>query len=87
MWINMNTKPKQGKLFKIDRSKLMDVPIDYDDDVRRANLQPYLLPSFQNQKMSNLSHPIATRVCWKSPLGHLPRDQSQTLDQDIHQFH
>ena len=31
MWIDMNTKPKQSKPFRTDRSKLMNVPIDYED--------------------------------------------------------
>ena len=33
MWIDVNTKPKQGKPFRIDRSKLMNVPIDYNDEL------------------------------------------------------
>ena len=33
MWVDMNTKPKQGALFKINRSSLMNVPVDYDGEM------------------------------------------------------
>ena len=35
MWSDMLTKPKQGAGFRRDRSYLMNVPEDYDDDVER----------------------------------------------------
>jgi hypothetical protein len=44
MWVDMNTKPKQGTPFKVDRSQLMNVPIEYDDDAERAKTDPLLLP-------------------------------------------
>ena len=44
MWIDMHTKPKQGTPFRTDRAKLMNCPVDYDDNVERANTHPSLLP-------------------------------------------
>ena len=44
MWIDMHTKPKQGTPFRTDRAKLMNCPVNYDDDVERANTHPSLLP-------------------------------------------
>ena len=48
MWVDMNTKPKQGTPFKRDRSQLMNVPIDYDDEAERAKTDPMLLPAPDN---------------------------------------
>ena len=49
MWIDMHTKPKQGTPFRTDRAKLMNCPINYDDDTERANTHPSLLPEFEVQ--------------------------------------
>ena len=35
MWSDMLTKPKQGMAFRVDRSHLMNVPEDYNDDEER----------------------------------------------------
>ena len=32
MWIDVNTKPKQGTPFKIDRGYLMNCPINVPDE-------------------------------------------------------
>ena len=40
MWADMNTKPTQGKLFRTQRSEVMGVPVDYDDEVERRNTHP-----------------------------------------------
>ena len=44
MWADVNTKPLQGQLFREMRSKLMGVPVDYDDDKERRSTHPKLLP-------------------------------------------
>jgi hypothetical protein len=44
MWVDMNTKPKQGTPFRKDRSTTMNVPEDYDGDIEKANTHPLLLP-------------------------------------------
>lgn len=33
MWANMNTKPKQGNAFSLDRSKMMNCDINLSDEV------------------------------------------------------
>ena len=38
-------KPKSGAAFRRDRAKLMNVPVDYDDEVKGKNTHPDLLPS------------------------------------------
>jgi hypothetical protein len=45
MWANVLTKPKQGGPFHLDRSHLMNVPINYGDDIKHLKTHPLLLPS------------------------------------------
>ena len=45
MWINMHTEPKQGTPFRLNRSKLMSIPVEYDDEKEKRNTNPMLLPS------------------------------------------
>ena len=44
MWADVLTKPKQGGPFRLDRSHLMNIPIDYNDNVEHTNAHPLLLP-------------------------------------------
>lgn len=44
MWTDIHTKPLQGRLFCSMRSKLMNVPIDYDDEEEKRLTHPDLLP-------------------------------------------
>ncbi len=44
MWSEMLTKPKQGMAFRVDRSHLMNVPEDYNDDEERDCTVQELLP-------------------------------------------
>ena len=43
MWCDILNKPKQGASYRLDRSHLMNVPIEYDDDVERRLTHPALL--------------------------------------------
>eukprot|EP00804_Cyclotella_cryptica_P002560 CCRYP_010401-RA/>CCRYP_010401-RA protein AED:0.15 eAED:0.13 QI:0/0/0/0.5/1/1/8/0/1350 len=43
MWSDILTKPKQGKVFREMRGKLMNVPEEYDDEVERRSTPEYLL--------------------------------------------
>ncbi|KAL3804532.1 hypothetical protein HJC23_002571 [Cyclotella cryptica] len=45
MWSDILTKPKQGKGFRVDRSHLMNVPEDYDEEEERKCMNPQLLPA------------------------------------------
>jgi hypothetical protein len=45
MWADVLTKTKQGRLFRLDGSILMNIPINYDDDKVKPKLtHPLLLP-------------------------------------------
>ena len=45
MWVDMLTKPKQGTPFRADQSMLMNVDINYDDELEKNNTDPRLLPN------------------------------------------
>ena len=44
MWADVLNKPKGGRPFCLDRSYLMNVAIDYDNDLQLLQNQPDLLP-------------------------------------------
>ena len=44
MWADINTKPLQGQMFRLFRSKVMRICFDYDDDIERKQTHPLLLP-------------------------------------------
>jgi hypothetical protein len=45
MWADVLTKPKQGGPFCLGRSQLMNIPINYNDDVEHLKTHPLLLLS------------------------------------------
>jgi hypothetical protein len=45
MFLDVLTKPKQGKGFRQDRAMLMNCDEDYDDDVEKARTHSKLLPA------------------------------------------
>ena len=69
MWINMNNKPKQRKPFRIDRSKLMNVPTDYDHGEERANNHPNLLQKPPNLTTKQFTTPNICRSVLGGPTG------------------
>ena len=52
MWRNVNTKPVHGVLFRIFRSEMMGVPVEYDDDVERSSTHPLLLTIIETESVS-----------------------------------
>ena len=62
MWADMNTKPTQGKLFRTQRSKVMGVPADYDDDMERRNTHPLLLPPQEAERISTTDGEILEKI-------------------------
>ena len=45
MRINTHTKPKQGTPFRLNRSLLMNILVEYADEYRRKKTNPLLLPT------------------------------------------
>ena len=52
MWADVNTKPVQGLLFRKFRHEMVGVPVEYDDDVKRRNTHPMLLPTVGTEMLS-----------------------------------
>ena len=84
----MLTKPKQGTPFRRDQSMLMNVDIDYDDELEKKNTDPRLLPNLNKEKplyqqfnqtqcLDNQRRPIVAGVCWE------PLNISRSLDLPI----
>ncbi len=46
MWSDLLNKSNQGMPFKRDRSVLMNVPVEYDDQAEFFRTHPYLLPEY-----------------------------------------
>ena len=55
MWVDMLTKPKQGKAFRIDRAKLMNCPVDWQEPGVTCSREPVL------KDISN-ARPMLTRA-------------------------
>ncbi len=53
MWANVRTKPKRGSPFRLDRSILMNVPINYDDNVKHRLTNPLLPPKAKRSYLIN----------------------------------
>ena len=62
----MNTKPTQGKAFRLNRSHLQNVPIDYDDGAEMRKTNPVLL-AFKKKREEP---PNADSLKPKPPLRH-----------------
>jgi hypothetical protein len=59
MWANFLTKPKQGAPFCLNRSHLMNIPINYNDDVECSKTHPLLLPKDERNTQMNDQLPNA----------------------------
>ena len=51
MWADVNTKPTQGKRFRVMRGHVMGISEDYDDDVERRLTHPLLLPKIESERL------------------------------------
>jgi hypothetical protein len=52
MWANVLTKPKQGGPLRLNCSHVMNIPINYDDNIKRTKTHPLLLPQDERPKLS-----------------------------------
>eukprot|EP00804_Cyclotella_cryptica_P030825 CCRYP_015076-RA/>CCRYP_015076-RA protein AED:0.63 eAED:0.44 QI:0/-1/0/1/-1/1/1/0/196 len=76
MWADMNTKPKQGRAFRVDRSKMMNCPEDFDtsneeddeDEVRKMSKgQRSENAPIQPTRETHVTHDTKARhVTWES---------------------
>ena len=67
MWADVVNKPKGGRPFRLDRSYLMNVTIDYNNDLELLQTHPSLLPKAE-PLLANSRHKSAS-VNHRSVLG------------------
>jgi hypothetical protein len=53
MWADVLTKPQQGGPFCLDRSILMNIPINYNKDVEHNITHPLLIPKDKRNNLIN----------------------------------
>jgi hypothetical protein len=69
MWADVLNKPKQGASFRRDRSHLMNVPTDYDDEIERSRTHPKLL-AFKNEGVQAAPTKARTVLEGSKPVKH-----------------
>ena len=89
MWANVNTKPVQGALFRIFRSEIMGIPVEYYYDVDCRRTHPLLLPIFETERVSlphrNILEKIAVVVPLKKVAKPGPNDRKISIQGSNHE--
>ena len=62
MWADINTKPVQGHLFRIFRTEMMGVLIDYDDDAEQKCTHHLLLPKVEDKMVSQKDGDLLEKI-------------------------
>ncbi len=69
MWADVLTKPKQGSPFCLDRSILMNIPINYDNDIELKLTHLLLFSKDKQKEMINQQAQQAPLIHPRSMLG------------------
>ena len=83
MWADVNTKPVQGALFRIFRSEMMGVPVEYDDDVERRRTHPLLLPLIETERVSFPDGNILKKIAVVVPVKKVAKPGSDNRKRSI----
>ena len=67
MWADVNTKPTQGKRFRVMRGEVMGIPEDYDDDVERRRTHPLLMRKVESERISAADGDVLEKVAIVAP--------------------
>ena len=70
MWIDVHTKPKQGTPFRLNRSMLMNIPVEYNDEEEKRKTNPLLLPNTEEPQLKPHPEIEAGYSAIKKPLNH-----------------
>ena len=62
MWGDVNTKPTQGKRFRVTRAEVMGVSVDYDDNNERRCTHPLLIPKADSERISVADGEVLEKV-------------------------
>ena len=68
MWADVNTKPTQGKRFRVMRGEVMGIPEDYDDDVERRRTHPLLMPKVESERIPAADGEVLEKVAIVAPV-------------------
>ena len=67
MWADVNTKPVQGRKFRVMRAEVMGISVEYDDDKERRGTHPLLLPKIEPDRISGTDFEILKKVAVATP--------------------
>ena len=62
MWANVNTKPTQGKRFRVMRGEVMSVSAEYNNDVERRRTHPLLMPKIEYEWITAVEGEILEKI-------------------------
>ena len=83
IWTDVNTKPVQAVLFRIFRSEMIGVPVEYDDNVNFRRTHPLLLTKMDTERVSlpdgGILEKIAVVVPVKKAAKPGPIDKKRTV--------
>jgi hypothetical protein len=57
MWVGVLTKTKQGGSFRLHRSILMNIPINYNNSIKQNIIHPFLIPKEKHNNLINKQVP------------------------------
>ena len=67
MWADVNTKPNQGKRFRVMRGEVMGVSVEYNDDVERRRTHTLLMPKIESEQISAADGEILEKAAIVAP--------------------
>eukprot|EP00804_Cyclotella_cryptica_P016675 CCRYP_001993-RA/>CCRYP_001993-RA protein AED:0.60 eAED:0.37 QI:0/-1/0/1/-1/0/1/0/214 len=78
MWADMNTKPKQGRAFRVDRSKMMNCPEELDTSNEEGNEDEMRMISEEKRNENAPNQPTGeTHVTHNTKARHVTWESSQ----------
>ena len=83
MWADVNTKPLQGKKYRVMQGEIMGVPVDYDDDVERRRTHPLLMPKIETEQITVKDGEVLERmaVVKRATTGAVAQKREATLQE------
>ena len=67
MWADVNTKPTQGKRFRVMRGNIMGISEDYDNDMDLRFTHPLLLPKIEYERLSAIDGEVLEKAAIVTP--------------------
>ena len=77
MWGDVNTKPTQGKRFRVMQAEVMGVSVDYDDNDKRRCTHPLLVPKVESERILVADGEVLEKAYIVVPARELAKDPMQ----------